>query len=249
MMLARVGLRGLAAVPAKSAAPAMAKPKMMDVLLLGQRALREPAVEINPAEIKTSKIQELARNLVHTMKELNESVLAAPQVNKGIRMFVMENAPEDYDEEKGGEIPTVLAINPQIKTIDEEDAELGWETSASAPDICALVPRSNKIEVEYTDPSGKVVKTELTGEPARLFQHAVDQLDGVGFLERVMDNRLIIMAEELEEFENTCDDILGGEDEEGEDFDFEEEEEPEPPKKQLPAAGSKPEGKPSKSSR
>ena len=74
----------------------------------------------------------------------------------------------------------------------------GWEGCLSIPGIRGLVPRSQAIEVEYTDRNGKLQKQELTDFVARIFQHEYDHLDGIVFLDRLKSTGDIVTEHEYQ---------------------------------------------------
>ena len=75
-------------------------------------------------------------------------------------------------------------INPRIVARSLE-TEKGWEGCLSVPGIRGLVPRYTTIQVEYTGRDGILYQQTLTDFVARIFQHELDHLDGILFLDRV----------------------------------------------------------------
>jgi peptide deformylase len=73
-----------------------------------------------------------------------------------------------------------------------------WEGCLSIPGVRGLVPRHQKIKVEYTDREGKLHKTEYGDFVARIFQHEYDHLDGIVFLDRMETTKEIIMEKEYQ---------------------------------------------------
>jgi peptide deformylase len=90
--------------------------------------------------------------------------------------------------------PTAM-INPKIIAHSTEIVK-GWEGCLSIPGIRGFVPRSQAIEVEYTDRNGKLQKQEFTDFVARIFQHEYDHLDGIVFLDK-LESTLDIMTEKV----------------------------------------------------
>ena len=146
------------------------------------------------------EIRDLAENMVETMKDAHGVGLAAPQVYVGKRLIVFF-AP---DERAAGEAPTDVApltvlVNPTWEPMGEEMA-VGWEGCLSIPGLSGAVPRFNRIRYQGLDVRGLPVAREATGFHARVVQHECDHLDGVLFLMRMNDFRLIGFNEELREY-------------------------------------------------
>lgn len=101
--------------------------------------------------------------------------LAAPQIGLSIAMFVMD--PMITDGKR-------VVINPSITHFSNEQISM-IEGCLSIPDVSLPVTRPKSIIVKYQDLSGKIIEEELSGYPARIFQHEIDHLNGILFTERV----------------------------------------------------------------
>lgn len=120
--------------------------------------------------------------------------LAAPQIGISRRIVIVASRPNARYPHAPLMEPTVM-INPVFRPLSDEK-EKGWEGCLSVPGIRALVPRFKDIRVEYLDEQGKRVEKELHDFIARVFQHEVDHLDGLVFLDRVESNRDIVSESE-----------------------------------------------------
>lgn len=132
--------------------------------------LREKAREIRKI---TPQIERLAMNLVDTMRMSGGVGLAAPQIGVSKRMIVVE------DPEKN---PIVL-INPEIVKL-EGDKETAEEGCLSVPGVWGEVERRVSMTVRGYNLEGKSVAYLVEGFTARAFQHEIDHLDGIVFLDR-----------------------------------------------------------------
>jgi len=146
------------------------------------------------------EIRELADNMVETMKDAHGVGLAAPQVHIGKRLIVFM-AP---DERAVGEAvtdvaPLTVLVNPVWEPLEEEQ-DLGWEGCLSIPGLSGAVPRFRRIVYRGLTPRGLPVEREATGFHARVVQHECDHLDGILFLMRMTDFRLIGFNEELRQY-------------------------------------------------
>jgi peptide deformylase len=136
-------------------------------------------------EINSVQIKQLIADLKLTVAEAKGVGIAAPQVGKSLRLFLMCSAPsERYPD--APLLPISVIINPEIHNTNEQQA-LGWEGCLSVKGKRALVARYTSIDVSYLDEACTKHSKTLTGFLARIFQHELDHLDGITFIER-LDN-------------------------------------------------------------
>lgn len=88
-------------------------------------------------------------------------------------------------------------LNPKIIAHSSEVVK-GWEGCLSIPGIRGTVLRYQAVEVEYTTRDGKLHRQELTDFVARIFQHELDHLDGIVFLDRLESTQDIITEQEYQ---------------------------------------------------
>ena len=120
-----------------------------------------------------------------TMYEANGVGLAAPQVNKGIRLFLIDTTPFFEDEDEINEVIVKQAfINPRI--IEESGEE--WEFNEgclSIPDLREDVSRKSIITIEYMDENFKTHTETYDGLTARVIQHEYDHINGILFIDKL----------------------------------------------------------------
>lgn len=116
--------------------------------------------------------QELVKEMTRIMFATNGIGLSAPQVGKPYRMFIMGNKDRMY-----------ACFNPRIVSTSEE-TDNDKEGCLSFPGLFMNIKRPKIIQVEYQDINGNVQQHEFTGYAARCFQHELDHLDGVCFVDR-----------------------------------------------------------------
>ncbi|MEL6495644.1 MAG: peptide deformylase, partial [Cyanobacteria bacterium J06623_7] len=109
----------------------------------------------------------------------------APQVSLPYRLFVVSSHPSDRYPHAPTMAPTVM-INPRLVAHGETQVK-DWEGCLSVPNTRGLVPRYQEITVEYTTRQNAVKQEVLTGFIARVFQHELDHLNGILFIERITD--------------------------------------------------------------
>jgi peptide deformylase len=155
----------------------------LTILQRGEPVLAQVAQPVNT--INSTEIKQLIIDLKTTVAQANGVGIAAPQVGISLRLFIMCSAPsERYPD--APLLPPSVIINPKILKVSEQ-IELGWEGCLSVQGKRALVPRYSTIDVSYVDETGLVQNQTLSGFLARIFQHELDHLDGITFIER-LDN-------------------------------------------------------------
>lgn len=148
------------------------------LILYPNPILRQKARKITKEEIQSPEIQELIFDMLEVM-EKNEGVgLAAPQVGKSLRLCIIK---------KDGQ--TFILINPKIKS-KSWSKEIAEEGCLSFPGKFLPVKRSRRVKVAALDKEGK--KIILKGEEllARAFQHEIDHLDGILFIDRAIKTKI-----------------------------------------------------------
>jgi len=147
------------------------------VLRYPHRILKTPAGVAVPGE----DARRICRDLVDTMRASPACVgLAAPQIGEPVRAFVLDVSGHRRASETHG---LVVMINPVIRSADGH--EVVREGCMSVPDFTGNVRRSLRVVVAATTPDGEAAEVESVGFEARAFQHEIDHLDGVLFLDRV----------------------------------------------------------------
>ena len=121
------------------------------------------------------ELKRLAADMKETLAGIKTGVaLAAPQIGENSRIFVLS-------KEFSGKTPLVY-VNPTIKNFGKET--LVEEGCLSLPEILGLVKRFPITRIEAHDESGKKFKLKAEGLLAQAFQHEVDHLNGVLFIDR-----------------------------------------------------------------
>ena len=132
-----------------------------------------------PVTVVDDALRPLAAEMIQVMYDEPGIGLAAPQVGHAIRLVVMDTV---WNEEGAEREPTVI-INPQILT---REGQIEWEEGClSVPDFTAEVERSEHVVVRYTNLEGEEVTEDVTGLRAVCFQHEIDHLDGILFIDRI----------------------------------------------------------------
>ena len=148
-----------------------------EIITLPHKTLRQKARKVTSFG---SDLQTLIDDMVETMRSAPGVGLAAPQVNVSSRVIVVE-----FNENEDEEIPPKLyvVVNPEITRFSSED-EIGTEGCLSIPRIVGDVERPITVTIKGLNRRGQPQKIKASGWLARIFQHEVDHLDGVLFVDR-----------------------------------------------------------------
>lgn len=147
------------------------------IVAYGNPILKREAEEI----AEGTDMNTLIKDMYATMDFANGVGLAAPQINQGIRLFVIDSSLmlDEDDEEKG--IRRVF-INPII--LDEYGDDFSFEEGClSIPEVRAEIIRPDKLTIEYYDENWKLHEEEFSGLTARVIQHEYDHLEGILFID------------------------------------------------------------------
>ncbi len=166
--------------------------KVLEITELGDPVLWGRAREVE--DVSDPAVQALIDDLIETAYHANGVGIAAPQVGNTERVFIISSHPNVRYPDAPELEPTAI-INPEIISKSEETVK-GWEGCLSIPGIRGLVPRSKAIRARYTTRDGKIEEKEFRDFVARVFQHELDHLNGVLFLDRVESTRDIITEKE-----------------------------------------------------
>lgn len=166
--------------------------KPLKIVQLGHDILRQQAQPIE--QITDPKIQGAIDNLIATARLKDGVGIAAPQVSQSYRLFIVASRPNARYPNAPEMEPTAM-LNPSILSRGDEVAK-DWEGCLSVPGFRGLVPRHERIEVEYWNRQGKRNVETLLGFIARIFQHELDHLNGILFIDRVESPQDLLREED-----------------------------------------------------
>ncbi|MFM7473660.1 MAG: peptide deformylase [Crocinitomicaceae bacterium] len=156
-------------------------------------AYGDPVLKMEAEEIDESypELKELIDNMFETMYQAKGVGLAAPQIGKSIRLFIVDGAP--FADEEGEEPDPKAAgiesfkkvfINPII----EEESGPKWsfqEGCLSIPKIRENVSRYEKLSISYYDENWNFHEERYEGYAARIIQHEYDHIEGILFTDHL----------------------------------------------------------------
>lgn len=148
-----------------------------EVITLPHPVLRRKARKVTDFG---AELQTLIDDMIETMRTAPGVGLAAPQVNVSQRVIVVE-----FGDEEDEDVPAKLyaVVNPEI-TRTSREVVMGTEGCLSIPEIVGDVERPEDATIKGYNRHGQPVKIKASGWLARIFQHEVDHLDGVLFVDR-----------------------------------------------------------------
>jgi peptide deformylase len=165
---------------------------ILPIVAFGFPVLRKKCEEITP---EYPELDVLLKNMWETMYESNGVGLAAPQINKAIRVFLIDTAP--FMEEEEGDAIKKVFINAEII---EEDGE-EWifnEGCLSIPDVREDIKRNPNITIKYQDENFDWYTDVFDGLTARVIQHEYDHIEGKLFIDYISPLRKRMIKRKLE---------------------------------------------------
>jgi peptide deformylase len=149
---------------------------LREVLKFPDKSLREVST---PIEKITDEIRELAIDMAEVMYDEPGIGLAAPQVGQTIRLIIVDT---EWTAEDAEQNPLVL-VNPEIV---EHSGQITWtEGCLSVPDFEADVSRASHVKLRASNLEGEDLEIDAAELQAVCFQHEIDHLDGVLFIDRI----------------------------------------------------------------
>jgi peptide deformylase len=182
---------------------------ILPIVLYGDPVLRKVAA---PIDAQYPDLKALIENMFETMYQAKGVGLAAPQIGKSIRLFVVDASPfaeiDDEEEDEDAELTREEAqelrdfkkvfINPQI--LEEEGEEWKFnEGCLSIPRIREDVGRKAVVLLRYMDEHFVEHEEEFDGLAARIIQHEYDHIEGKLFTDRINPLRRKLLKNKLED--------------------------------------------------
>ena len=172
---------------------------VLPIYAYGQNVLKQKASEIS-SDYKNLK--ELIDDMYKTMYTAKGVGLAAPQIGKSIRLFIIDTSPFDnaeFEKETGFKVgtlkktfinPIILKESGEIKTLEEG--------CLSIPNIREKIVRKSKIKITYSDENFNTFSEEYSGIIARVIQHEYDHIEGTLFTDKISPFKKKIIKNKLQ---------------------------------------------------
>ena len=165
------------------------------IIRMGHPNLRRPARSLLPEELDSDALHRLVADMIDTLHDYGGIGLAAPQVNEGLRLAIVEipdGATRYGDLDR---TPLTVCVNPEIEVLDPASAGY-WEGCLSIPGLRGWVERPQHIRVRFLDLRGETHEIEARGFHATVFQHEFDHLDGRLYVDHVSDSTRLVFEDE-----------------------------------------------------
>jgi peptide deformylase len=169
-----------------------------EIVEIGHPVLRERARELTREELRSAEIQGLIDDLIETRRAADGAGLAANQVEVAVRIAVAEIEGVNPRYPYKPPIPLTVIVNPTIEPLDDELFEVN-EGCLSVPGLRGDLRRRVAIRLRYLDREGAEHEEIKRGLTAGTFQHEVDHLDGILFVDRA-DPRTLTTWEQFDRF-------------------------------------------------
>ncbi|TMP40800.1 peptide deformylase [Pseudoalteromonas citrea] len=163
-----------------------------DIAQLGAPVLRQPAAEVE--DILADECQQLITTMLLAVSQAGGVGIAAPQIHHSKRIFIMCSKPNARYPDAPLMEPTAI-INPEVVSYSEEKVK-DWEGCLSVPSMRGLVPRHTAITVKYLDQQGSEQHKTFHDFVARIFQHELDHLNGLTFIDQLESTQDLISESE-----------------------------------------------------
>jgi len=155
---------------------------IIPIVAFGDAVLKQKCEDINK---DYPNLSELIENMHNTMHQASGVGLAAPQIGRAIRLFIIDSeimlADDDETDEVG--IKEVF-INAEI--IEESGEEWSFEEGClSIPKIRENISRKPNIKIKYLDENWTEKTVDYTGVTARVIQHEYDHIEGILFTDHL----------------------------------------------------------------
>ena len=172
---------------------------ILPVIAYGDPVLKKKAEEIDE---NYPNLKELIDSMFETMYASNGVGIAAPQIGRSIRLFVIDASAvaEGEDGDPSCEDFKRVFINPII--FEESGTEWSCEEGClSIPRIREDVKRKPKLKIEYYDENWELYEEELEGFAARVVQHEYDHIEGILFTDRINPLRKQLLKGKLRDIQ------------------------------------------------
>lgn len=173
---------------------------ILPIIAYGDPVLRKIGVDIDK---EYPGLSELIENMKETMANAQGVGLAAPQIGKAIRLFIVDTTPFAEDKELENEERNFLGAFKKVfinaKILKEEGEEWPFnEGCLSIPDVREDVFRQEKITIEYLDENFEKHTDVIDGLAARVVQHEYDHIEGILFTDKISSLKKRLIKKKLE---------------------------------------------------
>lgn len=198
------------------------KQHIPEIVQMGHPALHTPALPVAISDIKSNHIQTLIKDMIRALESQKDGVgIAAPQIGVSLQVFIV--AGHIYDRMRHMQIkrklgntdeaqqeirslkktPHQIFINPEIVKESKEKKWFEGEGCLSVRWLYGKVYRSTRVTLRWHDEHGEIHEQGASGFLAHIFQHEIDHLNGILFIDKARD------IQEFDPHEATEDEATG----------------------------------------
>jgi peptide deformylase len=170
----------------------------LPIVTIGAPVLRERARTVTREELASAEMQRFIDRLIATMHAANGAGIAANQVGEAVRICVIEVEDNPRYPYKPN-IPLTILVNAEIEPIGAAQFD-NYEGCLSVPGMRGVVPRFAEARVKAWDRDGAELDFVVRGISAGTFQHELDHLDGVLYVDRVVDSKTLTTWESFDRY-------------------------------------------------
>ena len=171
---------------------------ILPIVAYGSNVLRSQCKEIDSSY---SNLDQLIENMFETMYAASGVGLAAPQINKSIRLFIVDTSPFKDDDSPDHEVCKKIFINPKITSLTGESWSFS-EGCLSIPEVREDVKRLSEITIEYFDKDFNKHTEIYDGLNARVILHEYDHIEGILFVDKISPLRKRMIKGKLKDISN-----------------------------------------------
>lgn len=170
---------------------------LLEIIQPNNPILRQKA---RPVTRFDDRLQRLIDNMIETMREANGVGLAAPQVKQPLRLSVIETLPDVDDDgnEIEGTRDLYVIANPEIVWQSRKMVD-GIEGCLSIPGYLGEVSRHESVRIRAQDRYGRKIRLRLRDWDARIFQHEIDHMNGILYIDKLTAPENFWTEEEFQE--------------------------------------------------
>ncbi|OHA23849.1 MAG: peptide deformylase [Candidatus Taylorbacteria bacterium RIFCSPLOWO2_01_FULL_44_26] len=161
---------------------------MPNILQRHNPLLRQKAVPVALTDIKSARIQSIITDMKAAMYSQKDGIaIAAPQIGIPVCIFVISGSLlQKIDPTYKGPDHDLVFINPSLTRLSRDKKEME-EGCLSVRWLYGLVKRSTRVNISAYDQDGNILKRGASGILAQIFQHEIDHLDGILFIDRTKE--------------------------------------------------------------
>lgn len=173
---------------------------ILPIVAYGDPVLRKVCEDIDK---DYPELDKLIENMIETMHQANGVGLAAPQIGKPIRIFVIDASPfsesEELEEEERKFLQDFKGVFINAKILHEEGKEWPFnEGCLSIPNINEDVNRNSVLTLRYLDENFNDHEETFSGLAARIIQHEYDHIEGILFTDKLSALKRRLLKKKLE---------------------------------------------------